>query len=190
MPPRILHELCTLVFAFFWSGKKDLVSRTVVVQSPLFGGFSVVAVKLKVLSLVAQCVKCFASSRSGWVPLMSFRFDLCFSASPMDVFSAPFSFCPVDLPPFSKSLVLAWRELGGAFSASRCSLVFGATDPLYCVPICPMTTKSCYLFLLSERLVDPHCVGKFAPTFGALYWSTTWRSLSFFDRDRQVIDLN
>ena len=64
-PPRILHELCTLVFNFFWSRKKDLVPRTVVVQSPLFGGFSVVDVKLKVLSLLAQRVKRFASSRSG-----------------------------------------------------------------------------------------------------------------------------
>ena len=36
MPLRILHKLCTLVGNFFWSGKKDLVSRTVVVQSPLF----------------------------------------------------------------------------------------------------------------------------------------------------------
>ena len=53
-----------------------------------------------------------------------------------------------------------------------------------------MTTKSCYLFLLSERLADPHCVEKFAPTFGVLYWPTTWRFLSFFDLDRQVIDLN
>lgn len=65
MPPRILHELCTLVFSFFWSGKKDLVSRTVVVQSPLFGGFSVVDVKLRILSLLAQWVKRFPSSRSG-----------------------------------------------------------------------------------------------------------------------------
>ena len=190
MPPRIAHELCSLVFNFFWSGKKDLVSRTVVVQSPLFGGFSVVDVKLKVLSLLAQWVKRFASSRSGWVSFMSFWFDLCLSAAPSDVFSAPFSFHPRDLPPFYKSLVLAWRELGGAFSASRSSLVFGAADPLFCVPVCTMTTKSCYLFLLSERLADPHCVEKFAPTFGALYWQTTWRSLSFFDLDRQVIDLN
>ena len=53
-----------------------------------------------------------------------------------------------------------------------------------------MTTKSCYLYLLSERIADPHCVGKFAPSFGPLYWSTTWRSLSFFDLDRKVIDLN
>ena len=36
IPPRTLHELCSLVLNFFWSGKKDLVSRTVVVQSPLF----------------------------------------------------------------------------------------------------------------------------------------------------------
>ena len=104
---------------------------------------------------------------------MSFWFDLCLSASPTDVFSAPFSFRPGDLPPFYKSLVLPWRELGGAFSASRSSLVFGAADPLFCVPVCTMTTKSCYLFLLSERLADPHCVEKFAPSFGSLYWPTT-----------------
>ena len=44
MPPCIPHELCSLVFKFFWTGKSDLVSRTVVVQSPLLGGFSVVDV--------------------------------------------------------------------------------------------------------------------------------------------------
>ena len=121
---------------------------------------------------------------------MSFWFDLCLSASPTDVFSPPFSFHPGDLPPFYKSLVLAWWELGAAFSASRSYLVFGAADPLFCVPICAMMTKSCYLFLLSERLADPHCVEKFAPTFGALYWPTTWQSPSFFDLVRQVIDVN
>ena len=190
MPPRILRELCTLVFNFFWSGKRDLVSRTVVVQSPLFGGFSVVDVKLKIWSLLAQWVKRFASSRSGWVSFMSFWFDLSLSATPLAVFSAPLSFRLGDLPPFYKSLVIAWRELGGAFSTSKSSLVFGSADPLFCTPVCSMSTKSCYLFLLSERLADPHCVEKFAPAFGPLYWPSTWRSLSFFDLDRQVIDLN
>ena len=135
-------------------------------------------------------MKRFASSRSGWVSFMSFWFDLCLSASPDDVFTAPFSFRLVDLPPFYKSLVTAWREVGGAFSASRSSLVFGSSDPLFCVPVSSMTTKSCYLYLLSERITDPHCVGKFAPSFGALYWPTTWCSLSFFDLDRPVIDVN
>ena len=179
MPPRILHELCSLVFKFFWSGKRDLVSRSVIVQSPFFGGFSVVDVKLKVWSLLAQWVKRFASSRSGWVSFMSFWVDLCLSATPDDVFTAPFSFRLVDLPPFYKSLVTAWREVGGAFSASRSSLVFGSSDPLFCVPVSSMTTKSCYLYLLSERITDPHCVEKFAPSFCSLYWPTTWHSLSF-----------
>ena len=53
-----------------------------------------------------------------------------------------------------------------------------------------MTTKSCYLYLLSAKVVQPHCVIKFAPTYGRLHWPTTWRSLGFFDLDRQVVDLN
>ena len=44
--------------------------------------------------------------------------------------------------------------------------------------------------MLSENMVSPHCVEKFAPTFGVLHWSTMWRSLSFFDLDRQVVDLS
>ena len=92
MPARVRQELCTLVFKFFWSGKPDLVSRTVVVQPTCLGGFSVVDVRLKVWSLLAQWVKRFASSRSGWVSFMSFWFQLSLSASPLDVFFCPFFF--------------------------------------------------------------------------------------------------
>ena len=151
-----MHELVSLVFNFFWSGKRDPVARTVVVQSPLFGGFSVVDVKLKVWSLLAQRVKRFASSRSGWVPFMSFWFQEYLGATPVDVFSAPYSFRLVSLPPFYKSLVLAWREVGGAFTASQSSFIFGSDVPHFCVPVSSMSTKSCYLFLLSERVSDPH----------------------------------
>ena len=35
MPPSILHELCSLVFKFFWSGKRDLVPVQLLF-SPLF----------------------------------------------------------------------------------------------------------------------------------------------------------
>ena len=92
MPARIRQELCTLIVKFFWSGKRDLVSRTVIVQHTCLGGFSVVDVRLKVWSLLAQWVKCFASSCSGWVFFMSFWFQLSLSASPLDVCSCPFSF--------------------------------------------------------------------------------------------------
>ena len=90
MPPRILHELCSMVFKFFWSGKRDLVSCSVDAQSHFFGVFFIVDVKLKVWSLLAQWVKRFASSRLGWVSFMSFWFDLCLSATPDNMFTAPF----------------------------------------------------------------------------------------------------
>ena len=53
-----------------------------------------------------------------------------------------------------------------------------------------MTTKSSYMYVLSENVVQPHCVMKFASTFGRLHWPTTWCSLSFFDLHCEVIDLN
>ena len=52
MPPWVFGELLRLVFSFFWKDKKDLVQRSVVVQAPSVGGFSVVDVKLKVQSLL------------------------------------------------------------------------------------------------------------------------------------------
>ena len=57
-------------------------------------------------------------------------------------------------------------------------------------PIRSVKTKSTYLFLLSESVVPPHCIVKFAPLFGSLYWSATWHQLFFFDFDRPVIDLS
>ena len=190
MPPWVLRELLILVYSFFWSGKRELVSRSVVIQPSLLGGFSVVDIKFKVWSLLGQWIKRFASSPSGWVSFMSFWFESHLDASPLEVFSDPFSYTSSRLPPFYRSLLTAWQELDGSFSVSRRSLVFGSLCPHFCSPVACMTTKSCYLYLLSENVVQPHCVMKFASTFGVLHWSTTWRSLSFFDMDRQVIDLN
>ena len=52
-----------------------------------------------------------------------------------------------------------------------------------------MTTRSAYLFLLSENAVVSHCKTKFFPLFGSLYRSWTWRQHFFYDLDRSVIDL-
>ena len=190
MPPWVLRELSALVFSFFWSRKRELVSRSVVIQPSLLGGFSVVDVKFKVWSLLGQWVKRFASSPSGWVSFMSFWFKSRFDASPLEVFSDPVSHAPSLLPPFYKLLLIVWQELGGSFSLSRYSLVFGSLCPHFCSLVACMTTKSSYMYLLSKNVVQPHCVMKFASTFGCLHWPTTWRSLSFFDLDCQVIDLN
>ena len=63
-------------------------------------------------------------------------------------------------------------------------------DPYLTASVSDMTVQSCYQYLLSENYSQPHCVEKFLPTFGSLYWSTTWRELFFFDSDRPVVNLN
>ena len=189
MPAWVAKELASLAFSFFLSGKRELVSRSVVIQSSLFGGFSVVSVQYKVWALLGQWVRRFASSSAGWSSLMSFWFVSSFGVLPSVVFSRPFCFVPRVLPPFYSSLLLAWRGLNGSFATARNSLVFGSSCPHVCCPVTVMSTKSCYLYLLSENMVSPHCVGKFFPVYGSLDWPSTWRSLTFFDLDRQVTDL-
>ena len=176
----VLNELSSLVFGFFWKGKVQLVSRVAVVQSPLHGGFSVVNIKCKVWSLVAQWVRRFVSSSACWVLLASFWFQSRLNASFVDILSRPFSFDPKVLPPFYRILLLAWRALDGSFSTSRSSLVIGSSSAHQLTPVLSLSAKSCYPFLLTDDLPTPHCVVKFTPRFGDLYWSTTWRELFFF----------
>ena len=189
MPPWVLSELYKLVFGFFWKGKRDLVSRSVVVQPLCFGGFSVVDVKLKVWSLVAQWIRRLASL-SSWVSFLDFWCFSVYNESTLSVLSRPFSHSPIALPPFYRSLLLAWRAVDGSFSSSRSALVMASSDPHMLTLASSMSAKSSYCFLLSEHYSPPHCIEKFLPTFGVLYWSTTWRELFFFDPDRPVIDLN
>ena len=194
MPAWVAKELASLAFSFFWSGKRELVSRSVVIQSSLFGGFSVVSVQYKVWALLGQWVRRFAFSSAGWSSLMSFWFVSSFGVLPSVVFFRPFCFDPRVLPPFYSSLLLAWRGLNGSFATARNSLVFGSSCPHFCCPhfCCPvadMSTKSCYLYLLSENMVSPHCVVKFSLMYSSLDWPSTGCSLTFFDLNRQVTDL-
>ena len=54
LPDLLLAELNSLVFRFFWNGKKDLVARQVVIQPTERGGFGVVSVALKVSALLRR----------------------------------------------------------------------------------------------------------------------------------------
>ena len=131
-----------------------------VIQLSLLGGFSVVDVEFKVWSLLSQWVKWFASSPSGWVSFMSFWFKSCFDSSPFEVFSDFFSFSPSPLLLFYKSLLIPWRGLDGSFSVSRRSLVFGSLCPHFCSPVSGMTTKSCYLYIFSLRMLSSRIVSR------------------------------
>ena len=190
MPAWVLGELSKLAFHFFWKGKRDRVARSVVMQHPSVGGFSVVDVKLKVHALLVQWVKCFVLSTSSWSVFLSFRFWSLFNSTPYEVFSRPFAFSPIGLPPFYWSLLLAWRAVDGSFSASRSALVMASSDPHLSSLASSMSTKSAYLYLLSSEFAPPHCEEKFLPAFGPLYWSSTWRQLRFCDIDRPILDLS
>ena len=187
MPPWVLSELCKLVFDFFWKGKRDLVSRSVVVQPTFTGGFNVFDVQFKVWSLVVQWVKRFSVSPSScWAFFMSCWFRSVFDASPLDVLSSP---NPWVLPPFYCSLLLAWHAVDGSFSLSHSALVMGSSSSHHLCLASGMSTKFCYVYLLSENQSTPPCVEKFFFPYGPLYWSSTWCQLFLFDLDRPVIDL-
>lgn len=187
MPPWVLNELNSLIFKFFWSGKRDLVARKVVFHAREVGGFSVVSTEFKVHSLLVQWIRRFASSPTGWVALMTHWFSDRFGASPMEVFSHPFRFSPDRLPPFHAALLKAWRALDGSCSLSGLVVGSFSTGRL---PAASFTCKACYQLLLSLNPCHPHCIEKFRPAYGDLDWPTVWKSLSFLPLDRKVIDLN
>ncbi|XP_068718533.1 uncharacterized protein [Montipora capricornis] len=189
MPVWVLSELNTILFSFFWGGKKDLVARAVVVHPKSAGGFSVVSVRHKVYALLVQWVRRMVVSPSGWVSLLTFWFFDRFGAAPHDVFSNPASFAPERLPPFYASLLRAWGAIQGSSSSSS-SLVVGSSQHVDPVAVASVSTKSCYVLLLSLSPCIPHCVSKFSPIYGPIDWKSTWASLYFLPLDRPVSDLN
>ena len=44
--------------------------------------------------------------------------------------------------------------------------------------------------MVDENYAVPHCVENLRPTFGALYWPSTWRQLHFAKFDRSVSDFS
>ena len=67
VPRWVGVELNSLVFKFFWGGKRDLVARRVVVQPRSLGGFAVVDFSSKVSALHVQWVRRCIVSLSSWV---------------------------------------------------------------------------------------------------------------------------
>lgn len=188
MPAWVLLELNKLVFNFFWSGKRDLVARNVLFHPYDLGGFSVVSVQLKVHSLLAQWVRRLSVSPNGWVYLLTYWLLDRLNVSPFVAFSRPVDFPFGRLPPFYFSLFQAWEALKG--SAMSSTLVIGEGVSGGPFSVVSMTCKSCYQLLLELNPAQPHCILKFAPSFGALDWPATWKSLRFMPLDRQVWDLN
>ena len=148
---------------------------------------SVISTEFKVQSLLVQWIKRFASSSSGWTGLMSYWFQFYFNASPLDVFSDPFSFNPDVLPPFYAALLKAWHAVRGSGSSSGLVVASSSTSP---IPVDSVTCKLCYQLLLSLNPCRPDSVTKFRLAFPNLHWLSTWRFLFFLPLGRELIDLN
>ena len=92
------------------------------------------------------------------------------------------------LETLSKRFETLWKPFWNALKPIRTWKIFiyyGLSQQ----DVSTVSTKLVYSYLLSAAHVTPHCVAKFFPQFGPLYWFCTWRQLFFFDLDRQVIDL-
>ena len=172
IPSWAKMELNTLIFNFFWGGKRDLVARNVIIHPKDMGGFSMVSIELKVYALSIQWVRRLFSSSNGWISLLTFWFFDRFGVGPSVVFADPFRFSPDLLPAFYRSLLYAWRLIGGASSPT--GLVIGSLATSGPLSIAIITSKVCYNLLVSMSPCAP----------------ATWFSLFFFPLDRTVIDLN
>lgn len=113
MPRWVLSKLNSLVFKFFWAGKKkNLVRRDVVFQKKDSGGFSVVSVKFKVQALLVQWVKRSQKFQGGWISLLTywlfdrFGIDLPIILESVSLFSLAL------LSPFHGTVFDAWRPIG------------------------------------------------------------------------------
>jgi hypothetical protein len=187
MPTWVHKELSTLLFNFFWARKKDKVRRKVVGQPKDCGGFAVVSIEHKTFALLVQWVKRLVSSPSAWVSLLTYWCFDRFGIGPVDVLSQPMNFSPSLLPPFYSSLLTAWRFIGGSMNPSGVLSINSVSGTR--TPVSSVTCKLTYTRLLELSRVVPHCVEKFQPSFGELYWPSTWSQVFCMPLDRTVSDL-
>ena len=188
MPPWVLAELNSVIFKLFWSGKRELVARDVVILDRIKGDFNMVSIAFKVNALLVQRIRRYLCSPNSWVSLMTFWFFDRFGIDPMGVFSVPLSFLSAKLPPFYAAVLDAWKALDGSVSLN--GLVVRSLGDSIQLPASSLTCKSCYQLCLLINPCSSHCVTKFRPSFGDLDWPSTWKSLFYMPLDRQVIDLN
>ena len=131
----------------------------------------------------------FQDSNGAWVSLLTFWLFNRFWVDPLDVLESSFNFPLSRLPPFYQAVFLAWRALGGSCDQLSGALSYSG-DLNVPSPVSGVTRKLAYLRLLSLNEVTHHCVEKFRPGFGDLYWSATWSQLYYKPLDRTVSDLS
>lgn len=164
-PPWVIAEVNKEIFSFFWSGKKDKISRNVVCQPKSVGGFNVVDVSAKFHALHVGWVRRLCQSSSSWTLFFKLFCSQFLGDDPAEVLSSP-AYYPHDLlPPFYSFMVYVWGLLGGCGVFPNLTFVkSGVVSSVDCLSV-----KQAYSLLLKSAAVVPHCVSKFHPVFGDLY---------------------
>ena len=181
-PDWVISVVNTEIFSFFWAGKKDKVSRNVVRQPKSVGGFGVVDVVAKFRALHVVWIRRFCQSSSSWSLFFKLFCLQFFGDDPSVALVNPAYYPHELLPDFYSSVFLVWGLLGGHGVFPNLSFrLNGSVISADCLSV-----KSAYSHLRPSAV--PHCVSKFRPLFGDLYWSTTWSQVHGMPFDGHVVD--
>ena len=187
LPEWTIKKINSLIYPFFWSGKKELVSRQTLSHPPLSGGVGLADCKLKSLALKVSWVRRYVEHPNAkWSCFMSFFLHHFLGVNVVELLTFP-AFYPIeDLPPFYGQLFNAWALLEGTNSASR-GISFKAVNGAM-LPVTASRTKDVYTALCKHTLPSPRCMQKFGPQFPHLRWEQTWRQVSVMPLDRKARD--
>ena len=190
MPGWVASRLDKAIWPFFWAGKRDLVARRTIFCPKFAGGFGLVDFRTKASALRLQWFRRFLSDSSArWKDMFNFMFFRAFDKNILILLRQQ-SFSKARskrLPLFYQNLLSAWRNFQGGNEAGHLVLGIRKDIPL---AITTMTTQKTYRLGQSFYEKPPHCIEKFRPVYGDLYWSSTWQQLHAIHLSRPVIDLN
>ena len=91
------------------------LARTTVYDPFLFGGFSVVSMKVKIWAIHVEWARCLVCCPVSWVHFLYLSFEDCLGASSLDILSRPAGFDSSSLPPFFRSFLSGWRAVDEVF---------------------------------------------------------------------------
>ena len=150
-----------MVWNFFWSGKRDLVARTMVSLPKGQGGFGVINLRENADSFALQWVKCFFAPFEGKWKVFFTHFYM--SAFDVQLHNALLSeqYCQQvkQLPDFYKTIHRVWRTLGGGVANGDVLSLNASSDvPL---DLNQISSRNTYALLQARNNKELHCIQKY-----------------------------
>ena len=185
MPGWAGKRILTAVWNFFWSGKRDLVARTMVSFPKGQGGFGVINLREKADSFALQWLKrFFAPSEGKWKAFFTHYYMSAFNMQPRNALLAEHCRQQVkQLPDFYQIVHWVWQTLDGDVLSLKASSDVS-------LELNQISSRNTYALLRTRNYKEPHCIQKYLLIYGQLHWSQTWSQLHICNLDRKVIDLN